>query len=147
MQIPGTEKGQVCSTVFLLLLRLSLGELLVLFLLSQCCNSTHATSITNSKQHSQGPQTPESWALRQGCCSPCLLPHSAPVSAAQSLCQRSWVRRGFQPQLSLQSLGLGDVWVSSLPLSSCLITLTPVQTCHLLSSHQLAHYDIVGGKH
>lgn len=134
----------MCSTVFLLLLWPSLGELLVLFLHSQCCNSIHATSITNSKQHCQGPQTPKSWAPLQGCYSHCLLPHSTTVSAAQSLRQRSWVGRGFQPQLSLQSLGPGDGWVSSLPLSSCLITLTPVQTCHLLSSHQLAHYDIVG---
>ena len=80
--------------------------------LGQCCNSTILIvllTVISTIRH----QDPKSRAPLQECHSYCL--YSSALSTVFTAKSRSWVRRGFQTQPSLQSLGPGDGWVHSLP--------------------------------
>lgn len=88
------------------------------WMLGQHCNSIHpSSSITVSGAVGEHrPQilgsAPRVLFLL------CTLLCTQPLLLQGSLCQRSWIRRGFQPQAPLQFLDPGNRWTSSLPLSS-----------------------------
>lgn len=98
------------------------------WMLGQHSHSSHANSITNSHRHPQALR-PQILGSAPGVPVTVDTPLHSALFAAKSLSLRCWIRRGFQHQPSLQSLGPGDGYICISPFLM-LDNLNSGQSCH-----------------